>query len=148
MVGWFSASMRALPKKSISPSIAMPQFVEWLDSLSGKIQFISYPALFDGHFLYWYLMQFTNVVKRPYKYFDLLCIKTYAAVVLGIPFYKVSMEKIPQEWFGEIPHDHTPLNDAVGQGYLYFNLIKVLSSRLKPCKIKEKRNEMFKMWPY
>ena len=109
----------------MSPRVAMFAFRAWLEDLPGKPVFVGYPASYDFMFLYWYMVRFTGF-PAPFG-FQALDIKTLMIDRLSVPFRKTSKElakKQCPEWFvGLRPHTHKPLDDAIGQGQLFVNIM-------------------------
>lgn len=107
----------------VSPEIAMKKYVEWLNTLNGKLVFVGYPVAYDFMFIYWYLMKFVG--KSPFSH-SALDIKTLAMVALKSDYRSASKKNMPKEWFDELPHTHKALDDAVGQGVLFCNILQHL----------------------
>jgi DNA polymerase III alpha subunit (gram-positive type) len=98
----------------------MPAYVEWLNGLPGKPVFVAYPAAYDFMFVYWYLMRFAG--ESPFS-FSALDIKSYAMALLGTDFRETVKATMPKAWFDELPHTHRALDDAIGQGALFCNML-------------------------
>ena len=98
----------------------MAAYVAWLKALPGKPVFVGYPAGFDFLFVYWYLIRFAG--ESPFS-FSALDIKSYAMAVLGRPFRETTKRNMPREWFSGRPHTHKALDDALGQGELFCNIL-------------------------
>jgi hypothetical protein len=82
--------------------------------------FVAYPAAYDFLFVYWYLMRFAG--ESPFSH-SALDIKTYAMALMGGD-YRASVKKnMPRAWFGTAPHTHVALDDAIGQGELFCNML-------------------------
>lgn len=99
----------------------MPEYVAWLKQLSGKPVFVGYPAAYDFMFVYWYLIRFAG--ESPFSH-SALDIKTFAMALLGMPYRESTKRNMPPHWFGEQPHTHVALDDAIGQGVLFCNMLK------------------------
>lgn len=110
----------ACRKSPRDPAMVMPKFVDWLKHLPGKPVFVGYPAAYDFLFVYWYLIRFAG--ESPFSH-SALDIKTYAMAVLGTPFRETAKGHMPREWFGTHPHTHVALDDAIGQGQLFCNML-------------------------
>ena len=102
------------------PAKVMPAYVEWLNGLPGKPVFVAYPAAYDFMFAYWYLMRFAG--ESPFS-FSALDIKSYATALLGTDFRETVKATMPKAWFDELPHTHRALDDAIGQGALFCNML-------------------------
>ena len=104
------------------PSVAMAQYVAWLDALPGRPVFVGYPAPYDFMFVYWYLMRFVG--RSPFS-FSALDLKTMAMTMLGGDFYRSTKKNMPSRWFGEPRlHRHVALDDAIEQGLLFCNMLQ------------------------
>ncbi|ABK43782.1 conserved hypothetical protein [Magnetococcus marinus MC-1] len=144
LVGTFSANLETLPDAQEHPKTmdwwksqpkawaacrtnlqkpekAMPEYVAWLKSLPGKPVFVAYPASYDFMFVYWYLVQFTGECPFSHAALD---IKTYTMAVTKQPFRQINKKTIPQQWFDPIPHTHIALDDAIGQGAMFCNMLQ------------------------
>ena len=109
-----------------SPEVAMPEYATWLDELPGKPVFVGYPAAYDFMFVYWYLMAFAG--RSPFS-FSAIDIKSMAMVMLGTEYRRSAKRNMPRRWFENLPHTHVALEDAIGQGVLFCNMLA--ESRLK-----------------
>ena len=149
MVGTFSANLELLPGASPdartqawwesqpeawaacrvdlrTPEEAMRAYHEWLRSLPGKPVFVGYPAAYDFMFVYWYLIRFVGDSPFSHSACD---IKTAAMIALERPYREATKKNMPREWFGEQPHTHVALDDAIGQGVLFCNILRQLDGR-------------------
>ncbi len=102
------------------PETAMRAYVAWLKSLPAKPVFVGYPAGFDFLFVYWYLIRFAG--ESPFS-FSALDIKSYAMAVLGVDYRSSVKRNMPAAWFDKLPHTHKALDDAIGQGALFCNIL-------------------------
>jgi hypothetical protein len=102
------------------PAQVMPRYVEWLDGLPGLPVFVGYPAAFDFMFVYWYLIRFAG--RSPFS-FAALDIKTMAMLQLGTDYRRSTKKHMPKRWFDDLPHTHQALDDAIGQGALFCNML-------------------------
>lgn len=107
------------------PHVAMKKFHDWVEATSkehGRTPvFVGYPAGFDFLFVYWYLMRFVG--HSPFS-FSALDIKSYAMAILGTEYRHTTKKNFPGEWFGKTKHNHVALDDAIGQGELFSNMLK------------------------
>src|SRR3954452_3531863 len=110
------------------PVEVMPEYVAWLKSLPGPPVFVAYPAGFDFLFVYWYLIRFAG--ESPFS-FSALDIKTYAMALLGTPFRKTTKQTMPKRWFDALAHTHKALDDAIGQGALFCNMLAERRDRVR-----------------
>lgn len=105
------------------PQVAMTLFRAWLEALPGKLVFVGYPATYDFMFVYWYLVKFTGF-PAPFG-FSGLDIKTLAAAKLKVPYNMATKRNMPKKWFeGCPPHTHKAIDDAIGQGILFLNILE------------------------
>lgn len=102
------------------PAVAMRDYVGWLGALPGRPVFVAYPASYDFMFVYWYLMM--CVGESPFSH-SALDIKTFAMCLLGKGYRDSTKRNMPRRWFDNIPHTHIALDDAVGQGALFCNML-------------------------
>jgi hypothetical protein len=98
----------------------MREYAAWLRGLPGAPVFVGYPAAYDFMFVYWYLMRFVG--ESPFSQ-SALDIKTLAMVLLGTPYRESTKKRMPERWFDDLPHTHVALDDALGQGALFCNML-------------------------
>ena len=121
---WWKAqpeAWAACRKDLCEPSVAMSDYVAWLKELPGKPVFVGYPASYDFMFVYWYLIRFVG--ESPFSH-SALDIKTFAMSLLGTGYRDSTKRNMPKRWFDEIPHTHVALDDALGQGALFCNMLR------------------------
>jgi hypothetical protein len=111
------AAARSEPQ---DPAIALPAYVRWVKALPGTPVFVAYPAGFDFLFVYWYLIRFAG--ESPFS-FSALDVKTYAMALLRTEYRQSVKRNMPREWFDDLPHTHRALDDALGQGALFCNML-------------------------
>jgi hypothetical protein len=104
-----------------APEEAMKRYVAWLKALPGKPIFVAYPATYDFMFVYWYLIRFTGESPFGHQGLD---IKSYSMALLKTSFKASAKRNMPAHWFDELPHTHISLDDAIGQGALFCNMLK------------------------
>lgn len=102
------------------PNVVMPEYVAWLKALPGKPVFVAYPAAYDFLFVYWYLIRFAG--ESPFSH-SALDIKTYAMALLGKEYRESVKKNMPAAWFDKLSHSHVALNDAIGQGAPFCNML-------------------------
>ena len=129
-MAWWATQGDAYDKTRIDARdayIVMPEFLTGLRALPGKPTIVGYPVTYDFNFLYWYTMAFGGLAdgeRCPFG-FQGLDIKTLAAHKLGIPFRSVGKRRMPKHWFDGAPrHTHDGLDDAIGQGVLFVNMMR------------------------
>jgi len=108
------------------PEWAMNAFANWLEQVErvfhGKLVFVGYPASYDFLFTYWYYVRFVGF-PAPFS-FSALDIKTMAMIKLGTTYKGASKRQMPKRWFEGAPaHTHRALDDAIGQGVLFVNMM-------------------------
>lgn len=103
-----------------APERAMAEYVDWLRGLPGKPVFVGYPAAYDFMFVYWYLIKFTGASPFSHSALD---IKTFAMSLLGRDYRASTKQHMPRHWFDDTPHTHVALDDALGQGALFCNML-------------------------
>jgi hypothetical protein len=104
----------------------MREYVDWLRGLAAKPVFVGYPAAYDFMFVYWYLIKFVG--ESPFSH-SALDIKTFAMCVLGTEYRETTKKRMPRRWFDNMPHTHVALDDALGQGALFCNMLHESNKR-------------------
>ncbi len=102
------------------PEPAMRDYLAWVKQLPGHPVFVAYPAAYDFMFVYWYLIRFTG--ESPFAH-SALDIKTYAMALLKRGYRDSVKGNMPKAWFDNLPHTHRALDDAIGQGALFCNML-------------------------
>ena len=105
-----------------APATAMHEYVKWLHSLGPKPVFVGYPASYDFMFVYWYIMRFVG--ESPFSH-SALDIKTFAMCMLGTEYRESTKKRMPRHWFDDLPHTHVALDDALSQGALFCNMLRL-----------------------
>ena len=62
------------------------------------------------------------VSASPFSH-SALDIKTYAMALMGSEYRASTKRNMPQRWFDDVPHTHVALDDALGQGALFCNML-------------------------
>lgn len=126
---WWSTqpeAWEACRKDPRDPSEVMAEFVAWCRNFNSKLVVIGYPVTYDFMFLYWYTVTFGGLrdgERCPFG-FQGLDIKTLAAVKMGVSFHDATKRRMPRRWFEGAPkHTHLALDDAIGQGVLFVNMM-------------------------
>jgi len=113
---------KAATENAVDPFVAMTDFVKWIRSLPGKPVLVGFPATYDFMWVYWYTVRFTGF-PAPFG-FQGMDIKTIAALKLHCPFREATKKNMPRAWFDGAPqHTHKSLDDAIGQGVLFINML-------------------------
>jgi hypothetical protein len=102
------------------PERTIKSYVVWLNELPGKPVFVGYPAAYDFMFVYWYLIKFAR--HSPFSH-AALDIKTMAMTLLKQDFRQTTKRQMPRRWLDQLPHTHQALDDALGQGALFCNML-------------------------
>lgn len=118
----------ACRKDLCPPARGTVDYLDWLRRLPGVPVFVGYPAAYDFMFVYWYLIRFTG--ETPFSH-SALDIKTFAMSLLGTPYRESTKKRMPRRWFDELPHTHVALDDALGQGALFCNMLRDAEARCK-----------------
>lgn len=105
------------------PEVAMNKYIAWISELPGKPVFVGYPVSYDFMFVYWYLMKYAG--QSPFSH-SALDIKTLAMVAMKSDYRKATKKFMPKKWFDKLPHTHKALDDAIGQGALFCNILAEL----------------------
>jgi len=111
------------------PSLAVNAFMEWCQSFNRKPIIVGYPVTYDFMWVYWYCVRFGGLpdgVRPPFS-FSGMDIKTVAAVKLNCDYPQATKRGMPKAWFKGAPkHTHDALDDAIGQGVLFVNMMRDL----------------------
>ena len=110
------------------PEQAMAEYREWLKALPGKPVFVGYPASYDQMWIHWYLIRFGKHDPMGFSGID---IKSFAMAVLGRDFKSTTKRNMPKRWFSDDPHNHVSLDDAIGQGRLFLNMLRENQDKLR-----------------
>lgn len=132
---WFQTQPEAWAAATLDPrpvSAVLEEFVAWVQALPAPRDFAAFPLGFDGGWIDAYLRRFTRygVVQGPYETDRLfhgagLCLRSYAAAVLGRRNGEMTAASLPPSWLGHVPHTHRAIDDARG----YAHLLTVLLTR-------------------
>lgn len=118
---WLHATQEAVDCQTASLA-----YFDWITKLSkdhgnARIVMVGYPASFDFQFSHWYLVKFAGSDPMGFSALD---IKTLAADRLGLPYNEATKRNMPRRWFEGCPaHTHKALDDAIGQGVLFVNIM-------------------------
>jgi hypothetical protein len=127
---------KAATENPESPDTVMPRFADWVESLPGFRVFAAAPMIFDGPWMDEYLDTFagTRVLGGPTTSRQIfrgggVCLYTMAGTLRGAEYLKWGMQRVPPEWYGNIPHTHRAIDDARGFANVLVKLFE-LSGRL------------------
>lgn len=116
---------KACREDTQAPELAMEGVSNWIRTLSkehGALPvFVGYPATYDFMFVYWYLIRFTGYSPFSHSGLD---IKTLAFAALKKGYRASTKRYMPKRWFSKHPHTHVAVDDAIGQGDLFCNILK------------------------
>ena len=104
------------------PGYAMMAFWLWLKKLPGVPVMVTFPA-WDFMWVHWYLMKYMGDNPMGIAPLD---IKSLAFAEMNTRNYKhTTKRRMPKHWFEGCPaHTHKALDDAIGQGVLFINLLR------------------------
>lgn len=103
------------------PEVAMREYVAWLNTLSGRLVFLGFPASWDFMWVYWYLVRFTG--ERPFRE-HAIDVRSYAMGMRKSSFQETTRTYLPKRWFdADLPHTHVALDDALEQGAMFCNML-------------------------
>lgn len=111
------------------PEAAMNRFAEWTVSKKNEYGcrpvFMAYPASFDWLFVYWYFSYFN--IQSPFGFSGVLDLKTlYSAKNNNKGILRSTKRYMPKSLFPQNrPHTHKADDDAVEQGMLGMNMLKL-----------------------
>lgn len=113
---------KACRENTVDPLNAMIAFKDWFSKYKNPI-FVGYPAGFDFTFVYWYLTYFVGKTALSFSALD---VKTLAMARMGGPYKSATKRNMPKRWFGNTPHSHIAVEDAVEQGDMCMKILKEL----------------------
>jgi len=124
-MAWWDKNQEAWKEATTDPrdpEEVMKDFQRWMRGLPGKPVLVGYPITFDFSFVYWYYVRFVGF-PAPFS-FSALDLKTMAMVKMGTGFHTAAKRRMPKKWFEGAPaHTHRALDDAIGQGVLFVNMM-------------------------
>lgn len=121
---WAAATRNPRPVASV-----MADWTGWVRTHPGPVVFVASPVAFDGGWIDHYLRRFTRygLVQGPYeqdRLFDgAFCLHSYAAGVTAALPGAFTVHDLPAEWFGDVPHTHRAVDDALGYANLLLSLL-------------------------
>lgn len=124
-MAWWAKNQRAWEVARADPQPiqeTMARYVRWLKDLPGRVVFVGYPAGYDFLFVYWYLMRFAG--ESPFSH-SALDIKTFAMAMLNVDYRDSTKRNMPKRWFSDKKHTHRALDDAIEQGELFMNMLRI-----------------------
>ena len=117
----------------VTPKLAMERFQSYVRRFATQTKcsplVVAYPAGYDFTWLYWYLCKFLG---QSCVGFSALDMKTMAMCLLQKTYHDSSKKRFPRSWFNPaLKHTHNALDDALGQGFIFFQMKKALSDLFK-----------------
>jgi hypothetical protein len=112
------------------PVAVMAAFVDFVRAVDAVRIFTAHPLGFDGVWIDHYLRRFTDHQLLDGRYapdalfHDTLCLRSFAAAVTGRAVRDVSPATLPSAWFGDVPHSHRAIDDALGYSHLLAELFR------------------------
>lgn len=107
----------------------LADWVTWIRRQPGPVVFVASPVAFDGGWIDHYLRRFTRygLQQGPYEpdrlFAGAFCLHSYAAGVTGAVPGAFTVHDLPAEWFGDVPHTHRAVDDALGYANLLLSLL-------------------------
>lgn len=102
------------------PTVGIRAFVHWVQALPGNPVLVTYPT-WDYAWVSWYCTRFAG--KNPFGLGG-LDVKSYAMARFGLEFKGSTKRNYPDWVFeGAPPHTHQALDDAIGQGVMFMNML-------------------------
>lgn len=110
------------------PAMAMKDFASWVRALPGSPVLVTYPT-WDAVWVSWYMGTFVEG-RNPFGIGSLDIKSLVYGLGVTRSFKGVTKKNMPKGWFqGTPPHNHTALQDAIGQGVLLVNLLSEMERR-------------------
>jgi len=107
------------------PAVAMVRMRDWVDREASARRaspvFVAYPLGFDWMFTYWYM---SNFASSPFGFSRCLDVKSLYAAHTASTVSKSTKRSMPKRLFSKRSHTHNALDDAMGQGELFQNLMR------------------------
>jgi hypothetical protein len=115
--------------QAIDPDAAMLHFKGWVEEQARQIGarpvYVAYPLSFDWSFTHWYFEHYLGFKSDPFGFSNALDIKTLFSALSRRALLGSTKKNMPREVKDVAqPHTHNALDDAIGQGELFANLIQ------------------------
>lgn len=115
--------------EAIDPDAAMSHFKHWVLRMSEEREarpvFVAYPLSFDWSFTHWYFEHFLGYRSDPFGFSNALDIKTAFSMKSGRGLLGSTKKSMPDSVKKvKTAHTHNALDDAIGQGELFANLME------------------------
>jgi hypothetical protein len=116
-------------KLAIDPNFAMLHFKEWVEAqmreTNARPVFVAYPLGFDWSFTHWYFEHYLGYRSDPFGFSNAMDIKTLFSALSRRSLLGSTKKNMPREVKNvKTPHTHNALEDAIGQGELFANLMQ------------------------
>jgi hypothetical protein len=113
-----------LAEYGAEPSVAITEFVGWVDEIAASFQakpvFAAYPLGFDWQFAYYYMLVYAG--RSPFGHSGHFDMKTAYAVHARVGVREATKRNMPPALLGSRRHTHNALDDAKGQADLLARL--------------------------
>ena len=139
VMAWWRTQPNAYSHVTDNPSPAldaMTGWIDWIEGFSGERVFVAHPISFDGIWIDWYLRRFLDrpLFRGPMNGSRLfsdtgLDIPSFAMAALNLGPEDVIHKPYPEEWFGDAPHSHRAIDDAMGYAHLLLKLLALRDDR-------------------
>ncbi len=128
---WAAVTRGARPAGEV-----MAEFVAFVDALPQPVAFVAHPLAFDGAWMDHYLKRFTGLPllappRATRRLFDGpgIDLPSLAVGVLGLSYGRCWRKDYPAAVYGDLPHDHDPVEDARGYAALFRRLLALRAGR-------------------
>jgi Exonuclease len=119
-----------LLENGAEPSVAMTDFVGWVDEIAASFRarpvFAAYPLGFDWQFAYYYMLVYAG--RSPFGHSAHFDMKTAYAVHAGVGVREATKRNMPPALLGSRRHTHNALDDAKGQADLLAGLFGMVTA--------------------
>lgn len=126
-----AAAWAALQHDAVPAQEGMDRFVAWVRGFGPGAVFVSYPLIFDGAWVDWYLRRFAAIrlLRAPRSATHLfegggLDLASFVMGRTGLSYRACTAKQYPQAWFGGNPHSHVALDDAEGYAHLLGRVLR------------------------
>ena len=139
-LAWFRAeapeAFAAINVDPVPPAEAMARFVAFVEGLPAPRIFVAHPVIFDGAWIDRYLALFTDVRlfdhaphQTPLFARPALALPSLVMGVTGRPYVECHRGRLPAGWFGDVPHTHDALDDALGYASVLKTVLALRAER-------------------
>lgn len=131
-VAWWEATDKEmwldLNKDGMDLDVAIPDCINWINAVTesvpdGKPVCVAAPVGYDFTHWRWAAVSFNGKKETPFKH-RCLDIRSFTMPLFGKPFLKSGKEAIPTRLRSSVPHNHNAVQDAIGQGQEFMNLLQ------------------------